>query len=537
MQINNPNPIRVGIIINSFAQPSWVRRSLEKVLATHLSTFELVIKVAKENAQDSFLYKLYKRVDRSVFAATPDALEVVSIEDLVGSLPSLSADELDQIKEFRLDVLLNFGPTELNSQFAPLARYGVWFHKFGVNEKAPPGVSEVLTEARFTTSSVRCLLGAPATEKIIYESVTPALSRFSVQLNNNSRYWKSAAFIARSLAHLHDGRNDGNIESASQTDGSVKPPTNAAMGQLLFKLSGRAASRAIEKLSFSEQWVLAYRFNSSEFKYLIPPADRFWADPFPMKAAGKYYVFFEEYLRSLERAHISVIELDQNGVVSGPTEALKLDWHLSYPFVFEWQGQYYMIPESGDKNEVQLYRSLSFPFEWQFEKVLLEANCPLDATLSEVNGMWWMFVNIEEEGVLVNWDELHIYYADNPLGPWKPHAHNPVVSDVRSARPAGRLFWSNNTLYRPSQDSSIRYGYATVINRVNRITPTEYSETGVAKLLPDWDKDIIGVHTFNELNEITVIDCLTRRRRFAGGRFRSPPGLRVTGEWLQTKTR
>lgn len=136
-----------------------------------------------------------------------------------------------------------------------------------------------------------------------------------------------------------------------------------------------------------------------------------------------------------------------------------------------------------------------------------------------------MFVNIQEEGVSVNWDELHLYYADNPRGPWKPHARNPVVSDVRSARPAGRLFWSNNQLYRPAQDSSVRYGYATTINHIKKLSPTEYSEIEVAKILPNWDKDIIGVHTWNTFNEISTIDCLVKRRRSAKARSFAPPTL------------
>jgi hypothetical protein len=138
-----------------------------------------------------------------------------------------------------------------------------------------------------------------------------------------------------------------------------------------------------------------------------------------------------------------------------------------------------------------------------------------------------MFVNIQEEGVSVNWDELHVYYADSPRGPWKPHARNPVVSDVRSARPAGRLFQTNDSLYRPSQDSSQRYGYATAINRITKLTPTEYSETEVAKLVPTWDKDIVGVHTWNTSPRMTTIDCLVKRRRsMKERRFAQPPFLR-----------
>src|SRR5215203_2578238 len=520
--------LRVGLIIDSFVQPRWMRKALEKVVATGVSTFELVLKVpAEKTTEESLLYKLYNRMDRSVFAATPDALELVSIEDLVGSLPRSQSNEAEKIKAFNLDVLINFAQTGWNSKFANLAKYGVWFYAFGTDEKAPPGFREVLTHDPLTISSLRSLNGAAGGERIIYQSVSPTLSRFSVGLNNNACYWKSAAFIARSLVDLHSGLHEYAIARGKATQRSEDSfrPTNAAMSQMFFKLSERAASRVLEKLSSFEQWVLAYRINQAEFKYLVPPSDRFWADPFPIRAGGKYYIFFEEYLNRVGRAHISVIEVDHNGIVSGPTEVLKMDCHLSYPFVFEWRGDYYMIPETGDKNAVELYRSVSFPFEWQPAQVLLEAKCPLDTTLIEVNGTWWMFVNIQEEGVKVNWDELHLYYSDSPLGPWKPHARNPVVSDVRSARPAGRLFWSDNILYRPSQDSSMRYGYATTINRITSLSPTEYSEAEVSKILPDWDKDILGVHTLNVVDGLTVIDCLTKRSRFRGGKLRPHAGL------------
>ncbi|HKN83956.1 MAG TPA: hypothetical protein VJW17_10980 [Pyrinomonadaceae bacterium] len=526
-EVNKPTLPRIGLIIDSLFQPRWVRRCLEKILAAKVAEFVVVVKLPPAKQSEApLLYKLYNRIDRRFFEATPDALEPESVDDLVDDLPSVSAGELEEIRSLNLDVLLSFGPTDGNVKFADVAKYGVWFYAFGKNENSLPGLREVVTRDPVMVSSLRTLTGKPATEQIIYQSTSPALTRFSVRLNNNYCYWKSAAFVARTLADLRENRDVLALDVRQHSaNGSPKHPTNATMAGLFLKLSSRAASRALEKFSSFEQWVLAYRIYKDDFKYLIPPVDRFWADPFSIKVGEQHYIFFEEYLNSAGRAHISVIEVDQSGIVSGPAEVLKLDCHLSYPFVFEWRGDYYMVPETGDKNQVGLYRSATFPFDWQLEQVLLEAKCPLDATLVEVDGTWWMFVNIQEEGVLVNWDELHLYYADNPRGPWKPHARNPVISDVRRARPAGRLFWSNDVLHRPGQDSSLRYGYATTISRIDNLTPTEYRETEVAKILPDWDKDVLGVHTLNKSDEITVIDCFMKRRRFRARTPRPPQGI------------
>jgi hypothetical protein len=503
VQPENQAVLRIGTIIESFLQPRWVRKSLENALATNFCTLALVVKVEPQiNSGGSFLYKLYNQIDRRLFPAA--ATELVSIEDLLHDATVI--ENVDTIAAFHLDVLMNFASGEWSEKVSNYSKNGVWFYAFG----DAPGFNEMLHQLPVTHLSLRSLKGE--TEQIIYHSVSPTLSRFSVSLNNNTSYWKAAAFFARALTDVHASRNELlNLPASAATSTT---PDNATMCRMLLKLSARAATRAVEKFSSFDQWILAYRFDRDEFKYMIPPEDHFWADPFQLKVDGKYYIFFEDFVNSAGRAHISVFEVDRNGVVSGPTEVLKLDCHLSYPFVFEWQGNHYMIPETGERNVVELYRAHSFPFEWKSEKVLLEARSPLDATLIEAEGKWWMFVSIQEDGVAVNWDETHLYYAESPLGPWKSHARNPVVSNVCSARPAGRLFSSEGALYRPSQDSSLRYGYATTISKVANLGTLTYSETEVLKIFPNWDKDIIGIHTINVMDGMTVIDCLVKRGRF-----------------------
>jgi hypothetical protein len=506
-----PTLLRIGIIIESFVQPRWVRKSLENLLATGQGQFALVVKVEAKRNGGGLLYKLYNRLDRRLYPTT--ATELVNIEDLFSEVPVI--EDIDKAAGFDLDLLINFASTQLNKKVSNSAKHGVWFHTFG----DAPGFREVTEDIPLTNLSVKSLKGE--TEQIIYFSGSPTLSMFSVGVNNNTCYWKAAAFMARALRDLQAGGND--VVEFDHRCNKPGTPGNAAMAQMFLRIAGRGAARVFEKLSSFDQWIVGYRFDREEFKYLIPPADRFWADPFQVKVDGRYYIFFEDYVNSAGRAHISVVEVDRNGIVSGPTEVLKLDCHLSYPFIFEWQGDYYMIPETGERNMVELYRATSFPFKWEPVKVLLEARAPLDATLIEVDRRWVMFVNIEEEGVAVNWDELHLYLADSPLGPWQPHPRNPVVSDVRRARPAGRLFWFNGALFRPSQDSTHRYGYSTIINIVREISATTYKEIPVIKFNPDWDNDLLGIHTVNLLDELTVFDCLMKRSKF--GKVR-PPTLR-----------
>ncbi|HYK20406.1 MAG TPA: hypothetical protein VEV42_06710, partial [Pyrinomonadaceae bacterium] len=341
-----------------------------------------------------------------------------------------------------------------------------------------------------------------------------------VRGSKNNLYWRSSKFVMRKLRELYE---NGDVTSEANVfrpyyNRLHKMPTNS---ELLPKLSRLSLSYAAAKLRYAfffDQWWLAYRFRTSpddpnnsfyRFKYLIPPKDKFWADPFPVKFEGKYFVFFEEYIYKDDKAHISAVELSKSGA-SEPVRVLKRDYHLSYPFIFRWQDRFYMIPETAANRTIEIYGCESFPNDWKLENVLFEGVAARDATLLEVDGRWWMFVAIADTD---SSDELFVYYADNPFGPWKPHAKNPVKSDVRNSRPAGKLFKWNGDLYRPAQDSSTRYGYGMRINKVTRLTTTEFVEEEVSQVLPQWRKDLRGTHTLNMCDDLTVIDCLVHRRR------------------------
>jgi len=76
------------------------------------------------------------------------------------------------------------------------------------------------------------------------------------------------------------------------------------------------------------------------------------------------------------------------------------------------------------------------------------------------------------------------------------------------ARPAGKIFSQNGRLYRPSQNCSVRYGYGFNFNEIELLTEHEYKETPVTKALPNWEKNILGTHTFNRAGNLHVIDAL-----------------------------
>jgi hypothetical protein len=297
-------------------------------------------------------------------------------------------------------------------------------------------------------------------------------------------------------------------------------PRNAYMLELLIRLAGRYAGIKLDGLLQRQQWFLAYQLGGAQpastfyrFKRLQPPADRDWADPCVIQHEGSYFIFHEEYVYRKRKGHISVIQMDAKGRWQPPVPVLERLYHLSYPFVFEWEGTYYMVPETAANRTVELYRCTSFPGGWELCATLLRDVSATDATLAEVDGRWWMFVNLAVPGASKN-DELHLYYADSPLGPWHPHRRNPVKSDVRSARPAGRLLRLNGQLGRPAQDCSERYGYAIALQQIVRLDLEEFQETEIAKILPEWAPGMVATHTLSSVPGLTVVDGQRRRPRF-----------------------
>ncbi|MCL4530211.1 MAG: hypothetical protein M1282_12440 [Chloroflexi bacterium] len=279
----------------------------------------------------------------------------------------------------------------------------------------------------------------------------------------------------------------------------------------------RKFDKTLSSYFFLDQWVImmaqgaAYdSLQWSALRPIVPDKDRYWADPFVIQKDNLYYIFAEEKIYATKRGRIICITLDQQGNILSNQVVLERPYHLSYPFVFEYKDEIYMLPESAQSLNIELYRRKKFPNEWQFVKNLIAGIYAADATLFEHNGKWWMFANIKETGGS-SLDALHLFYADNPLADhWTPHPRNPVVKDIGSARPAGRIFVQDGKLIRPSQDSSRRYGRALKFNRITKLNKTEYEETLDSTFLPRGGK-IIAAHTFNQAGNLTVIDAIIRR--------------------------
>ncbi|GJD47486.1 hypothetical protein OPKNFCMD_0194 [Methylobacterium crusticola] len=241
--------------------------------------------------------------------------------------------------------------------------------------------------------------------------------------------------------------------------------------------------------------------------YTVLPDDgrRYYADPFLYRAGDRRFLFVEEYCYARRKGLISAAEIAPDGSIGTPRPVLEEAHHLSYPFVFGHAGAAWMIPESSVAGRVELYRAAALPDRWERAAILLDGIAASDVTLTRAGGLWWMFACTHPFQASVR-DTLSLFSAPDLLGPWTPHPRNPVVLDLRAARPGGHLYRLGGELWRPAQDASGGYGSALALCRVDALTPTAYRQTLAAVVAPGpaWARS--GLHTLNRDGTLEVVD-------------------------------
>ncbi|KAJ4869005.1 Glycosyltransferase family protein 64 protein C5 [Raphanus sativus] len=207
----------------------------------------------------------------------------------------------------------------------------------------------------------------------------------------------------------------------------------------------------------------------------------FVADPFLYVQGNTLYLFFENKNPITMQGDIGVAESTDKGATWKPLGiALDEAWHLSFPFVFNYNGQIYMMPESSQIGELRLYRAVNFPLIWKLEKVILEK--PLvDSTIIHHQGNYYLFGSDHSSFGTKKNGQLEIWYSSTPLGPWKPHKRNPIYNGKRNvgARNGGRPFSHDGSLYRVGQDCGENYGKRIIIFKIEALSMDEYREVQV----------------------------------------------------------
>lgn len=275
----------------------------------------------------------------------------------------------------------------------------------------------------------------------------------------------------------------------------------------------------IDKL-FVKQWtiglakgtqddILNNQLSSLPFKWIeLPDPETFIADPFVFEFPSGEIHLLAEHIQQPYHGKLIAYRFNQNLELIEEKIILNTGKHLSYPFIQEDNGCYFIIPESAADNGVYAY-----PYDPVLMKVgdpitLISDQALIDSTLVFHKNNWWLFAT--KKGKSSN-SELHIYYSQNWKGPYFPHSNNPVKCDEDGSRPAGRIFENNGKLYRPAQNCKQYYGKSITLFNINTLSKDEYDETPIFEIKPYLHKKYnYGIHTINHSDNIIVVDCLKK---------------------------
>ncbi len=549
--IADAHTLRFGIFCNGTTFPAWEARCIENLLNIEGAKPVLLIidgeklpqptvkeKIRRIVAEKAFLWRLY---DRKILHRRSQATQSVDMADRLKDVPAIICEaeqigkhtqhfcksDLDEIAKHKLDFALRFGFGIIRGEILDVPKYGVWSFHHDDPQKyrgSPPGFWEIYNRDPVTGAILQRLTdrldGGIVLQKGFFKT-----NPVSYVASRDLTFFGGAHWVAKTCIDIMN--NNATYLDAPQTPTQAsifKSPTNCQMIRFFARWLYTCLQAQFVSFFRHQQWSVAIvdapihhalgLINDGSQKQAIRTArwiselpGRFLADPFGFDCAKSdrgLVILAEDFDWANGRGHISALESTDGETFAKARPIIKLDCHMSYPFIFQHEGSLYCVPETNEASSVFLFQADEQRSQWIQVATLVTDFKAVDSTIFQHGGYWWLFCTNEDNLPNTN---LYAWHAPTLHGPWTAHATNPIKTDVRSSRPAGTAFVHEGRLYRPAQDCSTGYGAGIAVNRINLLTPHAFSEDPVSMCTPDLEGPYpIGLHTACALGDRTIID-------------------------------
>jgi hypothetical protein len=244
------------------------------------------------------------------------------------------------------------------------------------------------------------------------------------------------------------------------------------------------------------------------------PKHCFLADPFVMARNGKHYIFVEDLDERRGLGAVSVAVIEPNGQQQFIANILVEPFHLSFPLVFEEEGEIFMMPETAESRTVRLYRCVEFPHRWELHRELMTDVSATDTMLIKRAGKWFMLTNLNQFGSADHLSQMHVLWANSlKAGEWHRTSPLPAVNSALDGRNGGLLQGKDGAFYRVRQRQDFnRYGAGLSIARITALDENHYAEELVREVKPDFLPGLVGTHHMHGNGDFTVFDFATIER-------------------------
>lgn len=481
-----------------------------------ISTFKIIIKV------ESFLVKRKKAIFNDFFDKFD--LNLYDIKSLVvkpnisqnGFVYRYTKEDLTKIENLGLDLLIRGGSGILRGRILNVCPKGIIsFHHADndINRGGPPGFWEVFLKQKRTGFIIQILKDELDGGDVIFKGYIP--TSFLYTLNYANLLTKSNIFLHKTIESL--ANENLQLKTFPKKVYShplyTIPKINIQFKYLITTiviLYGRIYRKLMSRnyrwgiaYQFAESWNMASLRNSKRIKN---PPNRFLADPFIWYKGDSHYCFVEDFNFKNKLGCISVYKITKDGHKELGV-ALKEPFHLSYPFLFESDGELYMCPGTQQSKDIRLYKCIDFPLNWEFEKILINDVSATDTNIFYQDGKWRLLTNICSSDLGDHNSELHIFSSNDLLSDnWDPHPENPVIFDPLLARNGGLLFDKDNVFRVFQRHGWNFYGEEFGVSKITELTDYSYNEEIQFITEPNFFKGIKGTHTFSYKNGLIAID-------------------------------
>ena len=231
--------------------------------------------------------------------------------------------------------------------------------------------------------------------------------------------------------------------------------------------------------------------------------DKSWnfkADPFYLESENS--LFIEKFNYFLGRGKLAKYSFDSNNLVDIKTSS---NLHLSYPCLFEYKKNNYVIPEAAQSNGITVYKKNEDDSITPVTTVV-DNFAGVDPTIFEDNGMWYIFAT---DGSVGSNSFLYIFYAKDPLSNWSQHELNPVKINIHNSRGGGEIFKEGDSIIRPTQNCYPSYGTSLLFNKIEVLNPYEFKETLIGEIKTSGKSAYKGIHTFSRNKNSFIVDLKT----------------------------
>ncbi len=524
----NPK-IDLILLKNDFKKPTGFKKLFLKI---KYEGFFRVINIVFFNFViylESFLTKIFSKKYRN-------SLEVTKIDEKVFSkkinlkpnffnyyFVSYEDADIEKIRSNEIDLILRGNGTGIfKGKILDVATHGLISAHHGDNRwnrGGPPGFWEVLLKKDETGFIFQICTEKLDAGKVIFRGGVATKPFFLINMMN--LYFASFPFLRETINKIVDKNSLPKIEKKIKDESKLyKTPNFKDSFKYIFSRLAFIFERFFLRhiLRKKQVWSIAYQhsnFNNlsfKSFKKIQNKPGHFYADPFCISIDEVNYIFVEDYSFKTQKGKISLLIEEQNNIRT-ISNIIDEDFHLSFPYIFEYKSKLYMVPESHENNDIRLYECIDFPAKWNFKKTIKKNINAVDSMIFKKDNLWWLFTNIADPQSQDYSSQLHAFFSDDPVnGKWLEHKENPIIFSAKGGRNGG-IIKNDDSYLRICQNYGFaQYGKSFSISKITKLNEHQYDQEELMEVSANFFDNLSGCHHLSSSKNFTVIDCVKNEK-------------------------